>query len=108
MLTRLPKDETAVLTNSASTTATFDFSEYTSIVLDIPSSYSSTSVAVHKWSKLGVWLPLHDKDGTAITATIAAGKSTVIDAGVFGCSLVRFVTNNSADNAKIVGVTLKA
>ena len=101
-----------LLTNSLSTTAAVSFDDEASIVLYLPATWTACNLYVHALSpSTSLYYPVIDTAGNAVTiasSVAVASKAIAVPDAIFAATSLKFVTDNAANNAIVVGATSKA
>lgn len=97
-----------LITNSLASTLEINFDDYASATLHFPDDWTSATLTVYSWDPAsGEFLPLYDSSGTAVTMASTASTARVMADAIFPSSKIKIVSNQSGNNAKAVGMTLK-
>ena len=96
--------ESVALNTAVGTTGEINYINYCGGTIHVPSSSSITSLTWHSSNEPGgTFVASYDKDGAAVTQTVAAGRSYPIPDALFGSRAIKAV----ADAAESVLVSLK-
>lgn len=82
-------------TNSATTSETVDFRNFSAASVSVPTGSDITSIAVYGCStEDGTFLPLYDQDGIAVAiAAITAGRIYELPSAAFSLPWLKLYTN---------------
>lgn len=95
------------LTSVLGTTPDISFAGYSGGLIHFPAGLASTQVDVYASADpAGIYTPLYDAIGNAVTFTVSASSSRVLPAAVFPCKWLRFKTN-ADDSALDVTIVRK-
>lgn len=101
MLDRISRNLTVSLTTSITTTEEIGFKGYGGGMVHVPNGSSVTSLTW--WSAPepgGTYEAAYDKDGNAVTQTVAADQAHPIPLALFGCGAIKAVAN-AAGNVQV-------
>jgi hypothetical protein len=88
--------------DSVNASDAIDISEASTFLFCTPDDWSSCTVTIYTLRpSTDTYVPLYDFNGTAMTFAAIAARATQMSTVLFQCHSVKFVTNNSANNAKI-------
>lgn len=100
-----------LITNDVATTTEISFTDEASMVLYFPSNWTACNVVVYAKNPVsGTYNALIDQAATAVTLTgtqAAASKAAVLPDAIFPCRYLKFVSDDAANNAKVVGADSK-
>lgn len=84
------------LTTSATTTPEIPFEDCAGGAVFVPTGSTITLLTYHAAPKTGgTYLPLYDKDGNAVTQTVAAARAYPLPVACYGAGALRIVANNA-------------
>lgn len=108
-ITRFAREDVVTLTNSLATTAEIDIKDAGEIMLHAPAGYTTCALTFYVWNPAtNVFQVLTEDDGTGLARNLVASESVRGPAELFAASRCKIVTNQAGNNAKPIGVTLKA
>lgn len=101
-----------LITNDIATTHEIDFRDEASMVLYFPATWTACGVTVYAKNPVNsTYFALLDQNGDAVALTgtqAAASKAAVLPDAIFPCRYLKFVSDNAANNALVVGAESKA
>lgn len=98
-----------LITNNLSTTAEVDISDRAGLILYFEATWTTCTLTVYAKSPAdGVYYALVDTSGTAVTVTATQSRAVAIDDAIYAADVLKFVSDNAANNAIAVGGTGKS